>query len=120
MTNKQKIACNSIIHSASAAAAAVGAGLAQIPLSDNAILVPIQTGMVIGLASVFGHDISEGAAKAAVASAAATVVGRGISQFLVGWIPGVGNVINGSTAAALTEAIGWIVAKDFANHPALV
>ena len=118
MTNKQKIMCNSIIHSASAAAAAVGAGLAQIPLSDSAVLIPIQTGMVIGLAKVFEFELDEGAAKATVATTAATLVGRGISQILVGWIPSIGNVINGSTAAAVTESMGWLVAKEFAGKAA--
>ncbi|MCH5197052.1 MAG: hypothetical protein J1F28_10065 [Oscillospiraceae bacterium] len=118
MTNKQKIACNSIIHSASAAAAAVGAGLAQIPLSDSVVLIPIQTGMVIGLAKVFGLELDEGAAKATVATAASTVVGRGISQVLIGWLPVAGNIINGSTAAGVTESLGWIVANDFAKKAA--
>ena len=46
-------------------------------------------------------------------TAAATLVGRGVSQALVGWIPGVGNIINASTAASITEGLGWIVAKNF-------
>ncbi|MBS4879931.1 MAG: hypothetical protein KH138_06445 [Firmicutes bacterium] len=41
------------------------------------------------------------------------MIGRGISQTLVGWIPGLGNAINAGTAAGLTEAIGWILADDF-------
>ena len=56
---------------------------------------------------------SEAAAEAVLASAAASMIGRGISQILVGWIPGLGNAINASTAAGLTEAIGWILANDF-------
>ena len=28
------------------------------------------------------------------------------SQALIGWIPGIGNIINATTAAAITEAIG--------------
>jgi uncharacterized protein (DUF697 family) len=41
------------------------------------------------------------------------MVGRTASQALVGWIPGFGNAINMTTAAGLTEAIGWIIAKEF-------
>ena len=118
MTNKQKIACNSIIHTASAAAAAIGAGLAQIPLSDSVVLIPIQTGMVIGLAKVFGLELDEGAAKATVATTASTAIGRGLSQVLIGWVPIAGNIINGSTAAGVTETMGWIVANDFAKRTA--
>lgn len=113
MTKKQTALCNSIIHSASAATAAIGAGLAQAPCSDSLILVPIQTAMVISLAKVFGQDLSEGAAKAAIASAAGSAVGRGISQIGVGWIPVAGNILNAVTAASITEGIGWACAAEF-------
>lgn len=39
MTSEQEARCHAIIHIASAGAAGVGAGLAQIPLSDNAIII---------------------------------------------------------------------------------
>ncbi len=35
---------------------------------------------------------------------------------MVGWIPGLGNAINVSTAIALTEAIGWMAANKFAEE----
>lgn len=113
MTKEQKKKCHAIIHIASTSAAGVGAGLAQIPFSDNAVLVPIQVAMVISLGKVFGLSITESAAMSALTTAATTVVGRGVSQILVGWIPVVGNVINASTAAGVTEAAGWIIAKEF-------
>ena len=43
-------------------------------------------------------------------------MGRAVSQVLVGWIPFVGNAINASTAAALTESVGWLLAKEFASQ----
>lgn len=113
MTTKQKKRCHAIIHSASVLAGGVGAGLAQIPGSDNAIITPIQLAMTISLGKVFGKSLTESAAKAAVGSATAGTVGRMTTQALVGWIPGAGNVINASTAATLTETIGWILAKEF-------
>ena len=39
-----KTKCNVIIHGASTASAAACAGIAQIPLADNAVLAPIQIG----------------------------------------------------------------------------
>ncbi|MCD7715317.1 MAG: hypothetical protein LUI39_02550 [Lachnospiraceae bacterium] len=113
MTNNEKIKCNAIIHSASAEAAAVGAGLAQVPGSDNLVITPIQLTMTIALGKVFGLNLSESAAKAAVGSKAASTIGRTASQVLLGWVPGVGNVINAGTAAAITESMGWILAKEF-------
>lgn len=113
MTNKETALCNGIIHSASAAAAAIGAGLAQVPCSDSAIITPIQLTMAVSLGEVFGITLDESTAKAAVAGASATMVGRTVSQVLVGWIPGVGNAINAATAASVTEAVGWVMARNF-------
>lgn len=116
MTSSQRNKCHAIIHSASASAGAVGAGLAQIPCSDNAVITPIQLTMTIALGKVFGVELTESSARAAVASAAAAMVGRTASQLLLGWIPVAGNIINACTAASITEAIGWIIAKEFAKE----
>ena len=116
MTDTQKVKCHAIIHTASASAAAVGAGLAQIPGSDNAVITPIQLVMTISLGRVFGLELTESAAGAAVASAAAATVGRTASQFLIGWVPVAGNIINAGTAATITEAIGWLLAEGFASQ----
>ena len=113
MNAKQKKECHTIIHTASVAAGGVGAGLAQIPGSDNAVITPNQLTMTISLGRVFGKSLSEASAKAALASVAAATVGRTASQVLVGWIPGIGNAINATTAAGITEAMGWLLAKEF-------
>lgn len=112
----QKKKCNVIIHGASVAAGGVGTGLAQIPLADNALIAPIQIGMIIALGKVFEQEISKTAAQVILGGAAASTVGRGISQVLVGWIPGVGNAINTATAAAVTEAVGWMVVDNFSKN----
>ncbi len=113
MTDEQRKKCHAIIHTASASAAAVGGGLAQIPGSDNAVLTPIQLTMTISLGHVFGKSLTQSTALAAIGSVAASTVGRTVSQFLIGWIPGVGNIVNATTAASLTEALGWAIAKEF-------
>lgn len=115
MTADQRSKCHAIIHTASASAAAVGAGLAQLPGSDNAAITPIQLAMTVSLGAVFGIQLTQSAA-AALASVAAATVGRAVSQVLVGWIPGFGNAINASTAAALTESVGWLLVKEFASQ----
>ena len=114
MTKEEKIKCNGIINTASAAAGAVGAGLAPIACSDNLLIAPIQLTMVVSLGKVFGITLDQSTAKSALASAAANTVGRMVSQVLIGWIPLAGNIINAATAAFLTETIGWIIAEEFA------
>ncbi len=115
MTSEQKKKCHAIIHAASTASGGAGAGLAQIPGGDNAIITPIQLTMAISLGRVFGVTLSEASAKAAVGSLAASTIGRTLSQVLVGWIPGVGNAVNAATAAGLTESLGWLLAKEYDN-----
>ncbi len=113
LTDSQKKKCNAIIHSASVAAGGVGTGLAQIPLSDNLLITPIQITMITSLGLVFDIHLTEGAAKGILAGASASFIGRGIVQILWGWIPGIGNAINTATAAGITEAIGWLAVAHF-------
>lgn len=114
MSTEAIIKCNLIIHTASAAAGAVGAGLAQIPVSDTLIIKPVQLAMTISLGQVFGIELSQSAAESAAGSAAATMIGKAACNLILGWIPIVGNVINATVAAALTEGMGWILAEQFA------
>lgn len=96
-----------MVHGASTAAAGVGAGLAQVPGSDMPVIMSIQTGMVVGIAQHYGVNLTKTAAADLVLTFAAGMAGRGVSQFLIGWFPVIGNAINASTAAGFTEAIGW-------------
>lgn len=116
MNIAQKVLCHTIIHAASASAGAVGFGLAQVPLSDNAVIVPIQVTMTIALGQVFGLEFTKRAAAATAASASGTLLGRAASQLAAGWTPVAGNIINAGTAASLTEALGWMLAEDFAKR----
>lgn len=105
--------CNGIIHGASVAAGTAGAAGAQLPVADHAVIMPIQIGMIIALAKVFDRNLTREAALGVLKGAGAAFIGRGISQVLVGWVPGFGNVINTATAAGLTEAVGWMSAGQF-------
>lgn len=113
MTNIQKKECNKIIHSSSAAAALAGAGLAQVPGGDRVLITPVQVLMTVKLAKVFGIKLGETAAATLLTSGIASSLGRAVSQAILGWIPVLGNVVNASTAAAITEAMGWAVVKEF-------
>lgn len=113
LTADEQFKSNAIIHTAATAAAGIGAGLAQLPLADAALIAPIQITMVTSLGPVFGIAVDDSMAKGIIASLAASYVGRGAVQLLVGWIPVAGNAINAATAAAITEALGWAAVSHF-------
>ncbi len=115
LTEEQRSKCARIIHAAAVSGAAIAGGLAQLPGLDAPVLMGIEITMTISLGSVFGVDLDESGAKSIVLATIGTIVGRGVSQALVGWIPVLGNVINAGTAAGIIEILGWAVANDFAN-----
>lgn len=93
----------------------MGASLAEIPGSNAPVLAGIQTTMFIAVAHEHGAAITKAAASDLLLTYTATHVGPGISQWLVGWVPCLGNA---TTAAALTEAVGWAVDVYFGEHRA--
>ncbi|RQS90443.1 hypothetical protein [Burkholderia contaminans] len=113
-TKNQKV--HGIIHTTSLACAGIGAGLAQVPGSDSAAIVPLQTAMIMGIGQLHGVAVTKSAAADLLLTFAATLAGRGISQAVVGWIPLWGNVVNAATAAAVTEAIGWAADQYFSSE----
>ena len=75
-TSQQSQACHFIIHASSISAGAVGAGLAQLPCADNVVITPIQLTMTVALGRVFNIELTDSAARASLASCAATVLRR--------------------------------------------
>ena len=110
--SEQKM-CHGIIHTASVSSGTVGAGLAQLPLADNAVITPIQVGMIVSLGKVFDQEITKTVAKGLLTGFIANFVGRGVAQAAWGWVPGIGNASNAITAAAITESIGWLCVDHF-------
>ena len=102
-----------IVHMAAIAGALAALIMAQLPASDNLILVPIEIIMVIRLGSVFHIDLKKSVSTSFIVGNIATLIGRGISEFLLGWIPVAGNIINALTAAAVIEFFGHAVARSF-------
>ena len=118
LTCGERKKCGTIIHMAAGAAALVGSGMAQIPLSDAVLITPIQIKMIASLGDVFDIKVTESAAKGLFASLSASCVGRATSQLLGGWVPIWGNILNASTAAGLTEAVGWLAVEHFQEERA--
>jgi uncharacterized protein (DUF697 family) len=113
-SSKQKV--HEIIHAASIACAGIDGGLAQVPESDSVAIVPIQTTMIIAIASEHGIEITNAAAADLLLTFSATARSRQVPfnrQAMAGWLPGIENAVNDSMAAALTEAIGWAANSYF-------
>jgi uncharacterized protein (DUF697 family)/GTP-binding protein EngB required for normal cell division len=93
---------------ATTAAAAVGAS--PIPFSDAALLVPVQTGMIMGIAGIYGIHIGKAATGSLMNSVAISALGKSIAGGLIKFFPGVGSVvgaiINASVAGSITGALG--------------
>ena len=98
--------CHIAIHSATTAAAAAGA--IPIPMSDAIPITAAQVAMIISL--------GQSAAKSIASVVVTQQAGHAIFANILKCIPGggvAGAVVGATTAATLTEALGWIVADDF-------
>lgn len=125
--NYRKNQAHKIVAGASTAAAAAGAS--PIPFSDAAILAPIQIGMIAGITSVFGIELSKGTLSTLVASAigvgGATFIGRTVVVNIMKFFPGIGTIAGGaisaSTATAITIALGEayiaVLTELFSENP---
>lgn len=115
MPKELKKRCQMVIHSATAASAAAGA--IPIPMSDAIPITAAQIGMIIALGKEFDITLSDAAAKSILGVGVTQQAGRAVASNLLKAVPGVGTVVGGvigaSTAAALTEALGWVIADDF-------
>ncbi len=102
-----------IIHVASGAARA--AGLIPIPFSDALAIAPIQAGMIYKMNDAFGMDLEESVAASLITGllgvTAVAQVGRTLVSGFLKFIPVVGSVAGGATAAVITEGIGFAYLK---------
>ena len=93
-----------------AVSAAAAAGAIPIPFSDAAVLVPIQTSMMGGIAITYGVRPDVSVAASLAATGVASQAGRSAAAGLLKLIPGagtiIGSTINASVAGAFTYAMG--------------
>ena len=93
--------------------ATAGAGTAAavpIPLSDAAIITPIQIGMIAGLAALYG--LNQEQLKHQALPLVARTVGMITAAGIVKLIPFAG-VVNSAVAVLITGALGWFVQNQF-------
>jgi uncharacterized protein (DUF697 family) len=102
-----------LIHGFASLAAAVGAGLAQLPTADAAMLASIQATMVMALSERYQVALHRTAAAELVLTLGATIVGKQASRRAGRRVPGWSNAVNAATAFALTEAVGWAAVAWF-------
>ncbi|WQS66443.1 hypothetical protein KVE23_03040 [Helicobacter pylori] len=102
-----------IIHVASGTAG--GVGLIPIPFSDALSIVPIQAGMIYKMNDAFGMDLDKSVGASLIAGllsvTAVAQVGRTLVNGFLKFIPVVGSVAGGATAAVITEGIGFAYLK---------
>jgi len=107
--------CHVAIHSATTAAAAAGA--IPIPMSDAVPITAAQIGMIVALGKIFDITLSQAAAKSIASVTITQQAGRAVASGILKAIPWIGTIVGGivgaTTAAGLTETLGWIVADDF-------
>ena len=117
MTYSQENSCHAIIHSAATVAAGSAIVISQAPGADNIALAVAIGGMTIALANVFDISFAETTAETigvgVLGTFATTIATRVASQWLLGWIPFLGNSINAATMFGMVEWIGWEVAEAF-------
>lgn len=106
-------ASKTIIH---LAAGAVGAaGLIPIPFSDALAIAPIQAGMIYKMNDAFEVKMEDSVAASLITGllgvTAVAQVGRTLVNGLLKFIPVVGSVAGGATAAVITEGIGFAYLK---------
>jgi uncharacterized protein (DUF697 family)/GTP-binding protein EngB required for normal cell division len=97
-----------VVAGATTAAAAVGAS--PIPFSDAALLVPVQTGMIMGIAGIYGIHVGKAAISSVAAGAGISALGKSVAGGLMKLIPGIGTIagaiVNASVAGTITGALG--------------
>jgi uncharacterized protein (DUF697 family) len=115
MSSETSKKCHAIIHSAAATSAAAGA--IPIPIADAIPIGAAQIAMIISLGKVFNLTIGRSVAEAIAGVSLATAGGRFIVANTLKVIPGinliVAPIVGATTTAAITEAMGWVVADGF-------
>lgn len=105
---QRRYTANALVAGTSTAGAAVGA-FNPFELTDAALLVPLETGMTKGVLKIYGVEVSGDIIVAIVGTTAITNIAKTIVKAITGKIPGAGQIINGTVAGVIVEALGQAV-----------
>jgi uncharacterized protein (DUF697 family)/predicted GTPase len=95
---------------ATGSAAAAVAAATPIPIADALALAPIQLGMMGKIAAIYDLELKMMMSAGALAQIGVQIAGQALARSSIKLIPGAGNVVNATVAAALTAATGtaWL------------
>ncbi|WP_375430223.1 GTPase family protein [uncultured Friedmanniella sp.] len=96
---------------ATGAAMAAGAAFSPIPLSDAAMLVPIQLGMMAKIGQLYDIRFDRAALMAVASTTAATSAGRATFGGLLKLVPGVGTVAGGAISAGVASSFTYAMGQ---------
>jgi len=97
------------------AVAAAGIGATPIPVSDAALLTPLQVTMATNIIHIYGMENFASISKALIGDIVISNLGKAFAGGLLKLIPGVGAVIGGAinagVASLITSAIGFAISE---------
>ncbi|WP_322409781.1 GTPase family protein [Microbacterium invictum] len=89
-----------------AAGLAAGVAATPIPVTDAFALAPIQMTMMGRIAAIYDLELKTMMSAGALAQLGVQISGQALARSFLKLIPGAGNAVNASVAAALTVAMG--------------
>lgn len=110
---KNKSADTAITIAVASASAAAGAN--PFPLSDSLMLMPIQMGLALRIANIYGFTSLGESATALLKTQVISLLGKQLATSLTKFIPVFGQIVNGAVAGGLTLALGYGLKTAYKN-----
>ena len=95
------------------AAASTAAGLNPFPLSDSLALIPIQMGLAVKLANIYGFTSLNDSILSLLKAQIVTLIGRQLAASLTKLIPIIGQIVNAGVAGGITFSLGYALKQAY-------
>lgn len=97
------------------AASAAAIGATPIPMSDAALLTPLQVAMCVHITRIYGMDSFANISKSLIGDILVSNMGKALAGGLLKLFPGigtlVGGLINAAVASLITTALGFAISE---------